>query len=167
MVFGKNQTKKWLHFKEAIYFLFPPLYTPPPIFSNHIQHMFPTHPYVIVLLSKSNRRDRRRRKIILVSPNPRDLDIRSLQDFVVIRNDAFCASMAVVAVAVLAARVHGDDVVRTGTLVALTDTIGALRAGGNPAGHADEQGAERGKGAEDEDEPAFGRCPDDEGVYAV
>ena len=75
--------------------------------------------------------------------------------------------MAIVTVAVLAARVHGDDVVRTGTLIALTDTIGALRTGGHLTGHADKQGAERGKGAEDENEPAFCRCPDDEGVYAV
>lgn len=69
--------------------------------------------------------------------------------------------MGVVAVAVFGARVHGDDVVRAGTVIALTDAVGALRAGGNLAGHADEQGAERGKGAEDENEPAFRRSPHD------
>lgn len=85
----------------------------------------------------------------------RDLDICSLHDSVVVGNDAFRTAMTFIAVAVLPARVHGNHVVGVGTVIALIDAVRARRDPRYPAGHADEQGAERWEGAEDENKPAF------------
>lgn len=92
-----------------------------------------------------------------MSPAAGDANVRRFHDPVIgVGEYAFFALMALVARrGARDAGVHGDCVVRVGTLVAVCGAVGAGCDGGHVGGYPDEEGAERRKGAEDENQPAF------------